>query len=255
MRFHATRQRCIHCQGTHNSEDHHLSVSVPPLSIPGHTSLSPPLEQAQATTDHHRSHNYKKKAHFALPSQQSAFTADANQQRKPWPLPPRPTPPTTSRHSTVVTASSASTRKSPISSTTNRTSGTLPPHPYRRTPPPPTRGSEKRLSSFSRKNAPASGRSNDSSTPPMITPQNSKRSSRTRLSTPTSTGERSPGDHCRNGNSRRRRHRNDASVTQPASRSNRPIGYNPRADESDYDDNETPDIADLYGDEVYNNID
>ena len=33
------------------------------------------------------------------------------------------------------------------------------------------------------------------------------------------------------------------------------IGYNPRADESDYDDNETPDIVDLYGDEVYNNID
>ena len=57
MRFHAARRRCIHCQGTHNSEDHHLSISVPPLSIPGHTSLLPPLEQAQATTDHHRSSN------------------------------------------------------------------------------------------------------------------------------------------------------------------------------------------------------
>ena len=88
MRFHAACRRCIHCQGTHNSEDHHLSVSVPPLSIPGHTSLSPPLEQAQAMTDHHRSSDYKKKAHFSLPSQQSAFTADAKQQCKPWPLPP-----------------------------------------------------------------------------------------------------------------------------------------------------------------------
>ena len=122
MRFHAARRRCIHCQGTHNSEDHHLSVSVPPLSIPGHTSLSPPLEQAQAPTDHHRSCNYKKKAHFSLPSQQSAFTADANQPRKPWPLPPRPTLPTTSRPSTAVTASSPSTRKSPTSYTTNHTS-------------------------------------------------------------------------------------------------------------------------------------
>ena len=90
MRFHATRQRCIHCQGTHNSEDHHLSISVPPLSIPSDTSLSPPLEQAQATTDHHRSRNYKKKAHFSLSSQHSAFTADAKPNRKPWPLPPQP---------------------------------------------------------------------------------------------------------------------------------------------------------------------
>ena len=123
MRFHATRCRCIHCQGTHNSEDHHLSVSVPPVSIPGHTSLSPPLEQAQATTDHHRSSNYKKKAHFSLPSQQSAFTANAKQTRKPWPLPPRPTPPMTSHPSMAATTSSPSTRKSPISYTTNCTSG------------------------------------------------------------------------------------------------------------------------------------
>ena len=67
--------------------------------------------------------------------------------------------------------------------------------------------------------------------------------------------ERSPGGRCRNGNNRRHRHRNDTSVTLSASRSNCPIGYNPHTNESDYDDNETPDIADLYGDEVYNNID
>ena len=40
-----------------------------------------------------------------------------------------------------------------------------------------------------------------------------------------------------------------------ASHSNRHTTYNPWADESDYDDNETPDIMDLYGDKVYNNID
>jgi hypothetical protein len=30
---------------------------------------------------------------------------------------------------------------------------------------------------------------------------------------------------------------------------------NPRADETDYDDYETPEIGDIHGDEVYNNID
>ena len=31
MRYHAANHCCIHCQGTHASEDHHLSVSVPPV--------------------------------------------------------------------------------------------------------------------------------------------------------------------------------------------------------------------------------
>ena len=30
--------------------------------------------------------------------------------------------------------------------------------------------------------------------------------------------------------------------------------YNPRTNECNYDDNETPNIADLYSEEVYNNI-
>ena len=255
MRFHATRRHCIHCQGTHNSEDHHLSVSVPPLSIPGHTSLSLPLEQAQATTDHHRSSNYKRETRFSLPPQQSAFTADAKQTHKPWPLPPRLTPPTTSRHSMPVTASLPSTRKSPISSITNRTSGMLPPHPYRRIPPPPTNENEKQSSSFSKKNAPRSRRSDVSSRWQKTTPPSSTPSSRTHPSTQTSIGESSTGDRRRNGNNRRRHKTNDASATPSASRSNRPTGYNPQADKSDYDNNETPDIADLYSDEVYNNID
>ena len=248
MRYHAANCRCIHCQGTHASEDHHLSVSAPPVCNPGHISLSPPLEQAQTTTVHNRPHNYKKNMQFSLPSQQSAFNTSL-QPRRQWPLPPKPTPPTTSHRSTAVTASSTSTRKSPISSTINRMSGMLPPHPYCCTPPPPTKENGKRLSSSSRKSAPASGCSNDSLMPPMTMLQNSKRSSRTRLSTQISTGANLPGDQCCNGNSCCRRP-NDASATPSASRSNRPIGCNPRADESDYDNNKTP-----YGDEVYNNID
>ena len=146
--------------------------------------------------------------------------------------------------------------KSPISSTINRMSGTLPPHPYHRTPLLPTRGNEIRLLSSSRKNVPASGCSNDFSMPPTTMPWNSKCSLRIRPSTQTSTGENSPGDRCHNGHNCRCHHKtNDTSATPSASHTNHPIRYNPRADESDYDDNETPDIADLYGDEVYNNID
>ena len=48
---------------------------------------------------------------------------------------------------------------------------------------------------------------------------------------------------------------NDASATPSVSHSNRCTAYNPCTDESDYDNNETPDIMDLYREEVYNNID
>ena len=132
----------------------------------------------------------------------------------------------------------------------------LPPHPYHRTPPPPTAANKKQSSSFSKKSAPASRRSDVSSRWRTTMPPNYTASSRTHLSATMSTGEKSTGDQCHNGNNRRHHHKTtDASATPSASHSNRPIGYNLRADESDYDDNETPDIADLYGDEVYNNID
>ena len=158
-------------------------------------------------------------------------------------------------HSTAVTTSSASTRKSPVSSTTSHTSSMLPPHPYCRTPPLPTKGNEKQSSSFSRKSMPTSGHLNDSLTPQTTMPQNSKRSLRTRPSTQTSTEENSPGDQCRNGSNCRHRNKTDALATLSAFHSNRCPSYNPCADESDYDNNETPDIMDLYSDEVYNNID
>ena len=126
MRYYATYHWCIHCKGAHTSEDHHLSVSVPPVFNSGHIGLLLPLEQTQTRTNNNTPRNYKN-MQFLLPSQQSAFTAA---QRQPWPLPPKPTPPTQFQHSTGVTTSSASTRKSWISSTTNRMSSTLPLHPY-----------------------------------------------------------------------------------------------------------------------------
>ena len=70
-----------------------------------------------------------------------------------------------------------------------------------------------------------------------------------------STGEKSTGDQRRNGNNNHHHHKtNDALATPSASHSNCHTAYNPRADESDYDNNETPDITDLYSEEVYNNI-
>ena len=69
-----------------------------------------------------------------------------------------------------------------------------------------------------------------------------------------STGEKSTGDQHRNGNNHHHHKTNDASTAPSASHSNRCTAYNPRTKESDYDDNETPDIADIYGEEVYNNI-
>ena len=84
MCYHATNCCCIHCQGTHASEDHHLSVSVPPVFNSGHIGLLPPLEQAQMTTFHNRPHNYKKNMWFSLPSQQSVLEFRADQ-TTPWP--------------------------------------------------------------------------------------------------------------------------------------------------------------------------
>ena len=133
-----------------------------------------------------------------------------------------------SRPSMAATTLLPSTRKSPISYTTNRTSSTPQPSPYRCTPPPPTAGNEKRLLSFSKKNMPGSGCSNGSSKWPMTMQPSCTASLRTHPSTQTSTGENSPGDQCRNGNNRHCHHKmNDASATPSASRSNRPIGYNP----------------------------
>ena len=129
MRYHAANHCCIHCQGTHASEDHHLSVSIPPVCNPGHIGLSPPLEQAPTTTVHNRPHKYKKNTRFSLLSQQSAFSTSLRQGQQ-WPLPPKPTLPMMSCCSTPATASSPSIRKSLISSTTNHTSGMLPLHPY-----------------------------------------------------------------------------------------------------------------------------
>jgi hypothetical protein len=247
---HAANPRCcIHCQGTHASEDHHLSVSVPIVSNSGHTGLSPPQEQTQTNTNNNTAHKHKN-MRFALPTQQSAF-ATSQQPQRPWPLPPKPTPPTPSRRSTPGTASSASMRKSRISSTISHTSASLPPHPYHPVPAQRSNKRGKQFSSSSARNDNRSGSSRASSTWSTPTTKNSSSGMKTHRSHETKIGEPLHGDPSRNGNNRRRPKSNHHSrAGSPA-----PHHYNPRADETDYDDYETPEIGDIHGDKVYNNID
>ena len=208
MRYHATNCCCIHCQGTRSSEDHHLSVSVPPVFNSGHIGLLLPLEQAQMSTFHNRPHNYKKNTQFLLPS---AIHFQ--------------------RSTTTSTMASTSQANPAYVSTTSHMSSTLPPHPYHQTPPLPIKGNERRSSSSSRKSEPASRHSNDSSRWLMTTPPSSIRSLRTHQSTTMSTGEKSTGDQCHNGNNHHHCCKmNDISATQSASHSNCCTAYNPCVD-------------------------
>jgi hypothetical protein len=115
--------------------------------------------------------------------------------------------------------------------------------------------------SFSRRNVPAFGPSGPSSTWPRTMTSSSKGSTKTHRSPPTQTGERSHGDPCCNGKNHRQqmtRHQHShqpASGSSSAPHSKRCHSYNPHAEESDYDNNKTPEIGDIHGDEVYNNID
>ena len=107
---------------------------------------------------------------------------------------------------------------------------------------------------FSRYSVPTPRHSDSSSRWPTTTLLSSTHSLRTHQSTVTSTGENSTGGQCCNGNNCRRS-RDPPLATRSVSHSSRPTAYNPHTNESDYDDNKTPDIVDLYGEEVYNNID
>jgi hypothetical protein len=250
----AANCRCIHCQGTHASEDHHLSVSVPIVSNSGHAGLSLPQEQTQTDTNNNTSHKHKN-TRFALLTQQSAFAASQQQQR-PWPLPPKPIPPTPSHRSTPMTASSTSTRKSRISSTTSRTSASPPPHPYHLVPAWRSSKKGKQSLSSSARNDDRSGSSRASSTWSMPTTKNSCTGMKTHQSHEMRIGEPSHGDPSCNGNNHRRPKSNHhLRAGSSMLHNNHTHHYNPRADKTDYDDYKTPEIGDIHGNEVYNNID
>jgi hypothetical protein len=245
---------CIHCQGTHASEDHHLSVSVPIVSNSGYAGLSPSQKQTQTDANNNTSLKYKN-TRFALLTQQSAFAASQQQQQQ-WPLPPKPTPPTPSHHSMPVTASSASTRKSRISSITNRMSALPPPHPYCPVPAQRSNRKGRQSSSSSVRNDNRSGSSRASLTQSIPTTKNSSTGMKTHRSHKMRTGEPSHGDLSRNGNSRRCPKSDHCSRTGLSAmpHNNHTRHYNPCADETNYDDYNSPEIGDIHGEEVYNNI-
>jgi hypothetical protein len=227
------------------------------VSDSGYPVLPPIQEQIETSTNDNTPHSYKK-MRFSLPSQQFTF---ATHQKQQWPLPPRPTPPTASRPSMGMNASSASTRRSQISSTISHTSASPPHHTFCPAPAPPTNKKGRRSSSSSRRNALAFGPSGPSSTWPRTMMLSSKGSMKTHRSLPTQTGGCSHGDPCRNGKNHHQQttcqqitDHQLASGSSSAPHSKRRHSYNPRAEESDYDDNETPEIGDIHGDEVYNNI-
>jgi hypothetical protein len=59
-RYAANHCRCIHCQGTHASEDHHLSLTVPIVSNSGYPVLPPIQEQIETSANDDTLHSYKK---------------------------------------------------------------------------------------------------------------------------------------------------------------------------------------------------
>jgi hypothetical protein len=143
-----------------------------------------------------------------------------------------------------------------MSYTTSRISASLPPHPYRPVPAQRSSKKGKQSSSSSARNDDRSGSSRASSTWLTPTTKNSSSSTRTHRSHETKTGEPSHGDPSRNGNNRRRLKSNHHSKTGSSVPHNNHLHhYNPCADETDYNDYETPKIGDIHGDEVYNNID
>ena len=261
---------CIHCSGTHTSEDHHLSLGIPIVSNPGDTNVSPHQEtKATSNTNPNASNNYKTKGQLLL-FQQSAFL------HAQW-TPPQPlTPHITSQPSMQGSHLWRSTSNSQISSTTSRISNSMLPPPSHQVRSPPTTTNEMQSSQSSKKSTSTSRRSNISSTSSTRTMRKSLDSMKSWRAPMLRTGEHSHGDHSQTGNSthqsnnpRSTHHhshhhqmRNDPS-SQTATGSTwahgKPVKSSKRVhlSASNFFNNESRDIEDTYGDstdDVYNNI-
>ena len=266
---------CIHCTGTHASEDHHLSLAIPLVSNSG-TTIIPPHQETKTTNEaiSNASDNYKIQEK-PLPSQQSAFLHA--QWMPPWP----PTLPMMSQLSTEGNNLQKSTASSPTSFTTSHMSDSmLPPHSGQvRFMPTETR--ERWSSRFSKKNASASRPSSSSSTALTWIQEKSSTSTRNHKSPTTRTGEHSHGEHSQTGNNSCQCHsypltmsnhscwtchqqmRNDSS-SQTAPGSTQAHGKPARSSKraclttADFFEDDSQDVEDIYGDgmdDVLNNND
>ena len=150
--------QCIHCTGTHVSEDHHLSLTIPLVSNSG-TTIVLPHQETKTTNEaiSNTSDDYKIQG-IPLPSQQSAFF------HAQWTLPQPLTLHTMSRPSTEGNNLRKSTTTFRISSTTSHMSNSaLPPHSCQ-VHFTLTEMRERRSSHFSKKNASTSKPSSSLST-------------------------------------------------------------------------------------------
>ena len=131
-RYYATASnQCIHCKGTHASEDHHLSVSIPSLPNTGHTVLPLPQEQNNPSEPNTAAFNEYKTTRKPLPSQQSAYLASQwtlhlHQNSLPCRVPPLLL--TQSAPSTDKNDSQRSTTYSQTTTITRYLPGSTPPH-------------------------------------------------------------------------------------------------------------------------------
>ena len=72
----ACRNQCIHCTGTHASEDHHLSLGIPIVSNSGDTNVLPHWETKETSSaNSNASNEYKTKGQLLL-SQQNGCCHD-----------------------------------------------------------------------------------------------------------------------------------------------------------------------------------
>ena len=257
----AHRNRCIHCTGTHASEDHHLSLTIPLVSNSGTTIVSLHQETKMTNEAIFNTSDDHKIQGIPLPSQQSAsFHAQ-------WTLPRPLTPHTTSQPSMEGNNSWKSTATLQISSTTSRISDSMPPPHSHQVCFTLTKTRGRRSSHFSKKNASTSRPSSSLSTALTQTPAKSSISMRNQKSPTTRTGEHSHGDHSQTGSncSRQTHHQqmrnNYPSQTAPGS--TRAHGKPVRSSKcahlatADFFDDDSRNVKDIYGDgmdDVYNNI-
>ena len=233
----AASSRCIHCKGTHASEDHHLSVSIPSLPNTGHTVLSPPQEQNNSSEPNTDALDEYKITRKPLPSQQSAYLAS---QWTPHPhqnsLPRQALPPllTQSASSTDVNDLRRSTAYSQTITATRYIPGSMPPRTSHQLLPRPMAMPANKSSNNLGTNTAASRHSRGLST-------RSTRGMRTSFTTTTTQnskvercGTPIPGHDTHVQSHHRRK------------------SYNPRRE---FGDDHTQDIGDIFGEEAYNNID
>ena len=183
-------QRCIHCKGKHDSEDHHLSLGIPTLPDPDPENVQATALPTTITPKQDHTNNRYKTLGAPLPSQHLAYHQwqTITQHSLSTNLP--------SLHSMLANVSPGSTRRQPTSSTFNPTSNYKDSyhHPCRQQGPSMTRPGNS-LPSTSGGNRKSSARSASSSNGRKTSTTMSSNYSRKQQKQQTMAGTTKPGKH------------------------------------------------------------